>query len=470
MSIYNHIDQHILLPLGDLAYGSSVYSRLREFRHYDHISRDELVSIQNEKLKKLVRHCYDKVPYYTKVFKRLGIKPEEINCAKDLARLPVLTKQIIRDNYDDLFPIDVDTKRVIRCSTGGSTGTPLSFCKDAKEWSGQKAATLRAWEWYGLNLGDRIFSLGGNSIVKKKKHLSPKNLYDTVIMRNYKHSSADVTDDGMQSHYDSLMRLKPKAIRGYGSSLYIFARFIERNNLPVCPIHVILTTGEVLVPEYRRKIEEVFKAPVYDEYGAGDGGILSHECTMRNGLHIEEALCLIEITDKDGNILPDGQPGFVTTTDLENYVFPFLRYQVGDMAYIKEALCPCGRGSRLFGEVLGRAGRLVYNKQGVPISPTMLPIMLYPDLDYHKLENQTLYNKIDRFQIRQDKAGDIQVLLKMKDKKDEDAEQYAFIVTNYENHFVGSAVTLSFVDEIPTLPSGKEDYCVSEFDFDNICT
>ena len=220
----------------------------------------------------------------------------------------------------------------------------------------------------------------------------------------------------------------------------------------------------MLVPEYRRKLEAVFKAPVYDEYGAGDGGLLSHECTERNGLHIEEDLCYVEITDKTGTVLPDGGIGFVTLTDLENYAFPFLRYQVGDMSYIKPELCSCGKKTRLFGEVLGRAGRLVYNKQGVPISPTMLPIMMYPDLDYHKLENQILYNKIDKFQIRQDKQGDIQILLKMKDKADE-TDQFDFIVGNYENHFVGSRVSLTFVDEIPTLPSGKEDYCVSEFEF-----
>ena len=462
MSIYHYIDENILLPVADVLYGSAIHSRLRYFRNYDSLSKEEVVKRQNAKLRKLVHHCYDHVPYYTKLFNHLGLKPEDIQSGKDLVKLPILTKQIIRDNYDDLVCHAVDSSRLIKCSTGGSTGTPLHFCKDALEWSGQKAATLRAWEWYGLYLGNRIFSLGGNSIVKKKKRFSLKNIYDTVIMRNFKHSSADVSDEGMRRHYDSLMRLKPDAIRGYGSSLYIFARFIERYQLPVCPVKVILTTGEVLVPEYRRKLEAVFKAPVYDEYGAGDGGLLSHECTEQSGLHIEEELCYVEITDKSGRVLPDGEIGYVTLTDLENYAFPFLRYQVGDMSYIKPGFCPCGKKTRLFGEVLGRAGRLVYNKQGVPISPTMLPIMMYPELDYHKLEHQILYNKIDRFQIRQDKQGDIRILLKMKDKADE-TNQFAYIVDNYEKHFAGSKVTLTFVDEIPTLPSGKEDYCISEY-------
>ena len=465
MGFYNILDRFILLPVADLLYGSSVHTRLKEFRRYDSMTGEQLIAIQEAKLRKLVEHCYEHVPYYTKLFDRLGLKPEDIRTREDLQKLPILTKQIIRDNYQDLKSTDAPTSRLVKSSTGGSTGTPLQFYKDAQEWSGQKAATLRAWEWYGLHLGDKIFTLAGSSIVKKKKKISAKNVYDQVIMRNYKHNSADVSDSCMQQHYDSLMALKPKAIRGYGSSLYIFARFIEKMSLPVCPVKVVLTTGEVLIPEYRRKLEEVFGAPVYDEYGAGDGGILSHECIQKAGLHIEETLCVIEITDKEGDPLPDGKTGYVITTDLENYVFPFLRYQVGDMAYIKPGECPCGRHSRRFGEVLGRAGRLVYNKQGVPISPTMLPIMMYPDLDYHKLESQVVYNKIDKFQIRQDKDGNIRVLLKMKDKADEIPSMYAHIITNFRDHFVGSEVNLEFVDDIPVLPSGKEDYCVSEFEY-----
>ena len=108
----------------------------------------------------------------------------------------------------------------------------------------------------------------------------------------------------------------------------------------------------------------------------------------------------------------------------------------------------------------------VYSNWELILVDDCSPIMMYPDLDYHKLESQVLYNKIDKFQIRQDKVGDIQVLLKMKDKADENPAKYDFIVTNYRNHFVGSEVSLSFVDEIPVLPSGKEDYCVSEFEYE----
>ena len=98
MGIYNFIDRNILLPIGDLLYGSSVRSRLVEFRRYDHFSKAEMKELQDQKLRKLVRQCYENVPYYTRLFDCLSLKPEDIQTPADLVKLPILTKQIIRDN------------------------------------------------------------------------------------------------------------------------------------------------------------------------------------------------------------------------------------------------------------------------------------------------------------------------------------------------------------------------------------
>lgn len=465
MSLYSKIDKHIFIPIADKLTKRGLSQEWRLMDCLDMASEEELRKIQNQRLQALVQHCYQNVPYYTKLFNRLGLKPEDIQCREDLQKLPVLTKQMVRDNYDDLISLDAAKRHYQKGSTGGSTGTPLKFMKDTPTWNMAWASSFRAWRWYGFHLGERMMTLGGNSLVKKRKILSVKDIFDQYIMRNMKRSSAEVTDEAMQVHYEAFMKYKPKAMRGYASSLVILARYIEKMHLPILPMKCILTTGEILMPEYRAILERVFGCKVYDEYGAGDGGIDAHECLLQDGMHIAEERCVLEITDKDGHVLPDGEIGHVLATDLGNYVFPFIRYQVGDMAYIKPEKCPCGRQSRLLGKVIGRAGKLLYNKQGVPISPTMLPIMLYRDNDYHNEANCVIYNKIDKFQIRQDKDANIRILLKLKDPN-EDRHQFDYCVTNFENHFVGSKVSLEFVDEIPPMPSGKEDYCVSEYKYE----
>ncbi len=464
MSLYSQIDKHILMPVADKLTHRGISKEWRLMEHMDNATEQELMDLQNQRLQALIQHCYENVPYYTKLFDSLGLKPEDIQCREDLQKLPILTKQMVREHYDELISKDIAKRHIQNSSTGGSTGTPMQYKRDMPTWNMQWASSFRAWEWYGFQVGEKMMTLGGNSLVKKRKIFTPKDIFDLYIMRNMKRSSAEVDEAAMQAHYEAYMAYKPKAMRGYASSLVILARYIAKYNLPVTPMTCILTTGEILMPEYRKTLQEVFKCPVYDEYGAGDGGIDAHECLLQDGLHISEERCVIEITDREGNVLSDGEIGCVTSTDLGNYAFPFLRYQVGDMAYIKPEKCTCGRVSRVIGQVIGRAGKLLYNKQGVPISPTMLPIMLYRDNDYHNEANCIIYNKIDQFQIRQDKKGDIRILLKLKDPN-EDHQQFEYCVTNFANHFVGSKVSLEFVDSIPPMPSGKEDYCISEYEY-----
>lgn len=461
MSLYSKFDKYVLIPIADVLTRRGLSKEWRLMERLDMASEAELMHVQNQRLQALIQHCYKNVPYYTRLFDNLGLKPEDIRCRKDLQKLPVLTKQMVRDNYNDLISRDASERHYQKGSTGGSTGTPLQFMKDTPTWNMQWTSSFRAWEWNGFHVGEKLFTLGGNSLVKKRKMMTPKDIFDLVIMRNMKRSSADVSDEAMQAHYEAFMKWHPVGMRGYGSSLVIFARYIERMHLPIYPLKLVMTTGEILMPEYRETLERVFQCRVMDEYGAGDGGIDAHECPLHDGMHLAEERCIVEIADKTGNVLPDGEIGHVLATDLGNYVFPFIRYQVGDMAYIKKEKCACGRQSRVLGQVIGRAGKLLYNKQGVPISPTMLPIMLYRDNDYHNEANCAIYNKIDKFQIRQDKNANIRILLKLKDPS-ENHTQFDYCITNFENHFVGSKVSLEFVDEIPTMPSGKEDYCVRE--------
>lgn len=466
MTLYNILDRYLFLPLGDLVYGSQVYSKFNELIRIDKLSESELFELQNQKLQTMIHHCYDTVPYYRRLFDAHGINPNRIKTKEDLSIIPILTKQIIRDNYDDLFSTAVNKKLWRVSLTGGSTGVPMNYCSDKAEWSYWKAASFRAWKRYGLNLGDPIFTLAGTSLNKTQKTFSLKGIYDRVILRNHKYSSSDISDETLAEYYQLFCKLKPKAIRGYGSSLYYFAQYIDSHQLNVPKVKVVLTTGEVLMPEYRRKLEEVFNAPLFDAYGAGDGGILAFECEKHCGFHITEDACVIEITDSEGNVLPEGMVGNVCTTNLNNFAFPFLRYHLGDMAYINHDRCSCGRNSRLIGGVIGRVGRLVYTKDGKAIAPVALSMLMYPDRDYHKKENQIIHDKIEKFQIRQDQFGDIVILIKLK-SSEEIKSQFDYIISNFTSRFEGSKVELQFVEEIPSLPSGKEDFCVSEFERGN---
>lgn len=468
MSLYSSFDQRVLIPLADKLKGRDLHGAFEEALRTEWFSETQLQELQNQRLKRLITHCYNNVPYYRGVFDERNLTPDDIQTTDDLVKLPILTRQIVRDHYDELISKDVDKRTFKKGSTGGSTGTPMQYLEDFDTWNAFRGLRSRGWLWAGFNVGEKMYSLAGNSLVKKNtsgKTLLQQNLFDRVLMRNKKHDCTDISNEALERYYKSLMKYKPAAIRGYGSSLYFLARYIEQNDLPTCEVKVVFTTGEKLQLEYRNKLQEVFHAPVFDAYGASDGGVNAYECYMHEGLHIGEESCVLEIVDNNGNPLPYGEVGYVITTDLYNYAFPFLRYKVGDMAYIKKDLCSCGRKHRLLGEVIGREGRAIFNKQGRPFSSIIINHMMFQDLDNHTEKTcQTYEKKIDRYQIRQDKEGDITVLIKPVER-DEPLSTFNYIKENFEKHFPDIKVTIEFVESIPTLASGKEDFCISEYEY-----
>jgi len=463
MSLYPFFDKHLLFPIAERYNNSGILKSYDFLKMTEWWSRKEIENYRDQRLSKLIHHCYQNVPYYTDLFDKINITPDSIQSVNDLNKIPILTKEIIRSNYDKLRSKDINDRIIKLQSSGGSTGKPLKFITDMDCWNSQWATTFRAFDWANHSLGDKIFTIGGHSVAKKRKVLTKAQIWDKYLMRNFKYSGSEMNDEVMAYFVDKYNKLNPKAIRGYASSIYVFANYIERNKIKINQVDNIFTTGEVLIEEYRKKIQEIFQAPVYDEYGAGDGGIMCNECYMHEGLHVSEENCIIEIY-KDGQVLPDGETGHVLTTDLNNYAFPFIRYQAGDMAYYKNEFCSCGRKTKLIGEVMGRAGRLIYSKKGVPVSPTILLLLLWRNLDTHSLDNQEIYNKIDRFQACQDKDGDITVKLLLKNRN-EDKKIFEYIIDNYKNAFKGSKVQLEFVNKIDPLPSGKEDYVISHFNY-----
>ena len=465
MSLYSLLDRKIIIPFAEKLKGRNLTGEIQFLSSTEWLSEKDLIDLQNKKLRQLIEHCYNNVPYYKRVFDDLGIKPENIQTRDDLSKLPILTKSIIKENFNDLISLDINSRKSLEGSTGGSTGTPMRFKEDVNSWNRLRALNVRGWSWAGFHIGERLFTLAGNSLVKKNtggRKWIEKSLYDRIIMRNEKHNCTDITPDALKGYYRAMMRYKPSAIRGYASSLYFLAKYIEQNNLPAPLVKAVFTTGEKLQPQYRLKLQQVFHSPVFDGYGASDGGVSAHECYMHEGLHIGEEHCIVEIVDNEGRVVPDGEVGHVVSTDLNNYVFPFIRYKVGDLAFIKPTLCSCGRKHRLLGEVIGREGRAIYNKQGRPFSSIVLDNMMFKDLDIHTEECQRLYERMEQFQIRQDKNGDLTILIKPVDPEEELAT-FSYISDNFRSYFPESKVVIKFVDSIPPLPSGKEDYCYSEY-------
>jgi len=304
-------------------------------------SYDQLVKFQVERMKRIVAYAYKNIEGYNEIYKKHGIHPREIRSLRDLEKLPIITREELRNT--DKFA-NKKIEKGIRY-TGGSTGKPLAYY-ECHEASGTRVqAHLRGWSWNGYVPGKRLAVISSAQGVINKK-----NTLNLV---------GDLTSKNLERNTKELKKFKTQHIRGYVSSLYIFALYLLEKHITVPGIESINTISENLYSHQRRTIEKAFNAPVFEEYVCNDGGASAWECSAHSKLHYCMERSIVEEVS-----------GEVITTDLWNKATPFIRYKNGDFVKFSSKKCKCGRQLPLM-KVSGRANDVLVSKKG-PVSPTFL--------------------------------------------------------------------------------------------------
>lgn len=341
-------------------------------RRYDQFVREatlplaELRARQDAELRALIRHSVAHVPHYTRLFRRLGLAADDIRGAQDLDRLPLLTKDVIRADPES-FVARVKTPYVLD-TTGGSTGAPLRYRVSIECYSRGVALLFRGWGFAGYRLGDRMSTIAGASLVSTAP--SVRRWVQDQLMNVRHYSSYGISEADLAGYVEHLRRWRPRFLRGYASSLYLLAKYIESERIRlVVPPRGIFSTAEVLHTGQRQTIERVFRAPVFDNYGLNDGGVSAYECHLHAGFHIDLERAMLQTVDDAGTSV-NGRPGAIVATSLHNYAMPFIRYATGDLGVVSEDRCPCGCERPLLKELSGRTtdylrlnGRLIGSPQ-----------------------------------------------------------------------------------------------------------
>ena len=314
--------EKILLPLADKIARTKIvsnYDTIKTLRGSDEL---EIRKWQNERLKELIDHAYNNTLYYRKLFDRLKLSPSDIKTIDDLVKIPPLTKEIIRANYSDLIPSNIDSIHYKRAQTGGSTAEPLRYRHDINSWSYCTANTFLNWGKIGYRLGDKYIALGSSSIIPDRKPSLRHKLFYR-LKGKVSFSAIDMSPDVLNNLLTVIRKNKIRYIYGYATALYLFAKYCKESSINIPYIKGLISTSEVLLPEYKELIEETFNCPVLDAYGAGDGGITAFKFDEE---YFEVGYnCVIE-TDK----LVNDRSGELYLTDLLNLALPFIRYKVGD--------------------------------------------------------------------------------------------------------------------------------------------
>jgi len=405
----------------------------------------ELKDEMENALRKMIAYSYRNTPYYHALFRSMKLKPEDIKSMKDLERLPILTKEIIKKNWDNFIPKCINKIRYYDRSTGGSTGTPFRFRLDRYDRMLGVAIRYRGWGYAGYRIGDRVVILGGSSLGVNKKFNLERKVDEIVRNRRYL-SSYDLDEKNMKRYLRIINQFKPKYMYGYACSFYFFARWLEQNRLEVHSPEGIFSTAEKIFPEMRKKVEEVFRTEVYDNYGLNDGGVSAAECSEHSGLHIDTERGVMEVVDNEGKQIENGK-GRILATSLFNYAMPFIRYDTGDMGNLIPDRCGCGRGYRLLKEIIGRQQEILLTPEGKYIHGGFFP-QIFWEIDGIK-EFQVIQSNLNRLTIR--------IVPEVNFNK----KNLEFITQIIRKRSTKWQVEFEFVDEIETTDAGKYKFVIN---------
>jgi phenylacetate-CoA ligase len=442
------IIRHLVYPIHKIITGRPVLKRAYELEQTQWLTREDLINLQLKKLKKLLIHSQENIPYYRKVFSEAGIDVRNINTLEDLRKIPILTKADIRKNQSYLFAENIDRKSLKKDSSGGSTGENVIFYHDKNCRSNYLGVTERNHDWCGVDTGELEVMIWGSAFdLNTAAKWSGKF---KSILKNVKYiSSYQMKSDTLNYFIDNLRKWKPPLITGYASALEVFARYIIDNNITDIKPKAVISSAEMLFPHQRQLIEKAFGCKCHNRYGCREFGTIAQECSC-GSMHVNmERVCVETIPEDD---CPEGyKPGELLVTDLDNFGFPMIRYRIGDMAKYADPniTCECGRGLAILSEVQGRTFDLIRTVSGRSLPGTFWTILTRS------------VPGINQFQIVQKSLTYIVINLKTNDLFPADCAES---LKNTVKEYCGSEtqVDINIVDDIAPGPSGKFRFVISE--------
>jgi phenylacetate-CoA ligase len=261
-------------------------------------------------------------------------------------------------------------------------------------------------------------------------------------------SSYELSDTSMRQYVKILNRFRPKLLISYPSPLAEFSRFLLDNRLRIPSITSIITSAEMLFDWQRELIGQAFDAPLFDRYGCREFGNIAHECEAHEGYHVNSERFVLEILDEDGHPVAPGESGNLYVTDLDNLGFPFLRYEIGDMARRSDAQCACGRGLPLIARLEGRSFDIVRCPDGGRVAGTFWTICL------------RRFPGVVRFQVVQERIDLLTIRLLTDDRYDR-ASEAPMTAAIQDKCGAGMYVRYEYVERIESTASGKQRFVVS---------
>lgn len=431
-----------------------MYKVMAQLKSQERLPELELKRLQFQKLKKLLIHADKWSSFYRKRFADAGVNPSEMTALEELHLVPPLTKNELFNNHSELI-----TNRPLgksrECSTSGSTGIAMKFKQDSVHTTHGFAAVWRGRSWWDVNRNMRQANLWGRPVEATVK--SNLETYLKYRLRNILHVNTfeDYDEKSLSAIVRKLKQFSPDLIYGYGSSLGRLARYMADQNIYLSDSErprIVEYTADHMQDFEIELMKRHCGAPVLSQYGASEVPGLSQQCPSGNS-HISVDNAVVEFLRPDGSAAAEGELADIVVTPLHEYAMPLIRYKVEDMGAYINGQCKCGVTLPLMELKVGKAVDLISTSTHTGVSAHILDY-----INIHLMRNEL--SGVRQFLVQQFGLDDF-ALTVAKAEKFNPASVETFVSKMREYLGYQIRVSISFVNEIPILASGKRRYYIN---------
>ena len=411
-------------------YGVAYRQALSELKNRDYTDENSIINYQNERFRELVGYAKRFSLFYSELYKEINI--DNSFTTDDINKLPILPKEIVRKNLDQMYTLS--PKAGIESNTSGTTGTSMKFFYTVEDLQ-RRMAYLDFFKYQHGFVAMKMKRASFNSAkIVPTKQKAKVFWRDNYSIKQRIYSGYHCKGSNLKYYVENLNKYKPDSLDGYPSALYELAKYINDNNLKLTFVPIaIFPTAETLLPHYKSTIEKAFGCPVRDQYASSEGAPFITECRCGK-LHYCMDTGVIEF-EKDGEMI---------VTCFESHGTPLVRYRIGDRAFLSENQhCECGCKMPVVDRIEGRTLDFIQTKTHGRMTAI-----------YMSLVSAEFNNSVKAMQFVQNDAESVDVYLVTDKNYSTDMDKIILDKLNY-NLGEDMVYRLHFVDELYKEASGK---------------
>jgi phenylacetate-CoA ligase len=398
--------------------------------------RDVLAARRDARIRDLVRHAVETVPYYR------SLNVASIRGAADLERLPLLGKAVVQPDPEAFRSRSRAGDTAMAFRTTGSTALPLTVYHDRASLLANIAYSERERAVEARFVGRRF----GYPVLDLRAPVGTVNrVQDFYASSTFRPLRPDRRALSVETPPGDVLaeieRVRPAVIRSYGGYLELLARVATASGGLRHRPRLAMYSGDTLSAGGRELVEEQLGVPVVSQYNAVEAFKIAFTCEERAGFHVHEDLCHVWLAGEDGRPVGPGERGEVVISNLVNRGTVLLNYRLGDLAVLAESPCACGRTSGRLVDLEGRVDEIFELGGGAYVYPTEVWRIFRgrPEIRRYQL----VQTAVDRFELRYVSDGFAP------------DEAVVDVVSALRKLLRGAAVAPKRFTDLPSGPGGK---------------